>query len=109
MPFATLRKLLSGPRADKENKNNLPITDARAVESKLTTDSATARAEPILSNAIYRFYLIEKYSIKKIDALGGKIRCDEELFDTAEAALEYANKLEILRWNTGSSVIFSRV
>jgi hypothetical protein len=108
MTLAVLRRFLGGLHT-KKNNNNLPIVETRAVESKLLTVSAKARAEPILSNAIYRFYLIEKYSIKKIDELDEKIRCDEDLFDTAEAAFEYANKLEILRWNTGSSVIFSRV
>lgn len=64
MSLATLRKLLGGLHTNKKNNNNLPIVDSRAAESKLTSESATDRVEPILKNAIYRFYLIEKYSIK---------------------------------------------
>ena len=91
--------LLGGSSASSDSRVSLSVQEAGQQSTDAVNLNASNRAAPFpqdLSSANYQVWLIEQYGINKNEVLG-KYVCDDQLFDTVDAALKYAHALNLKR------------
>lgn len=74
----------AAPLSREASPENFSSTQSRREVQKVVND---------LSSANYKIFLIEKYSIRKVDVLDQYV-CNDKLFDTVDAALLHAHEAE---------------
>ena len=100
---AKLRLQQATTREASESQRSQQQTDSLTAQTNQSAQEPTEivfSGEKVLTNDGYKIYLVKKHAIEKNDVLG-KFVCSEQLFESIDEALAFADSLE----NSESEVI----